>query len=444
MDNDLSASSNAKKPRAAFEEMMASAEAGELDVIVAYSNSRFTRRLSELERLIQTHEKTGVLFATVASGNDDLSKADGRMVARIKASVDSAEAERVSERAKRQKLDMATRGQPLPGRYRTFGYSRQYEVIEDEAEIVREIFTRRAAGSSATSIAKDLASRGLTTVTGNPWNSAALLKLIAKPGYAGLREFHGEIIGKTGYPAIIDEPLWRAANGEAAKASPGTNARRWILSGIAVCSLCGGSMTGNGAIDAYRCSPSNGGCSRMRIKTAFLEGPVISLVLARQQSMAPRKAANPTEAFDFAALDKKIEDVKQAYKAGALEIADMTSILADLRTGRRQAEQAAGASSSSMGGPIVGMLDWIRMDVSERRALIARYIRVVNVRTASVTGGSGRQMEPARLEITWTDGTSTVPTLELLASIPSYNTDDHLWTLPEGTPLMTWDVKLKG
>jgi site-specific DNA recombinase len=40
-----------------------------------------------VERLITAHDRTGVEFRTVVSGRDDLSTADGRMVARTKASV---------------------------------------------------------------------------------------------------------------------------------------------------------------------------------------------------------------------------------------------------------------------------------------------------------------------------------------------------------------------
>src|SRR3954454_22141522 len=99
VDNDIGASTRSrKKSRAAYDQMIHAVEAGEFGVVLAYSNSRLTRRLAELEDLIQLHERTGVVFMTVVSGNDNLSTADGRMVARIKASVDSAEAERIGER----------------------------------------------------------------------------------------------------------------------------------------------------------------------------------------------------------------------------------------------------------------------------------------------------------------------------------------------------------
>ncbi|NMO54145.1 recombinase family protein [Actinoplanes sp. TBRC 11911] len=90
VDNDLSASTRSKKKRRGYDSMIRAVNAGTVDVIVSYSNGRLTRRPLELEDLIKLHEQTNVLIHTVKSGNDDLSTADGRMVARIKAAVDAA------------------------------------------------------------------------------------------------------------------------------------------------------------------------------------------------------------------------------------------------------------------------------------------------------------------------------------------------------------------
>ena len=70
---------------------------------MAYSNSRLTRRFREFIDLIELAERRGVRISTVASGEDNLATADGRTNARIKASVDVGEAERISERVTRAK-----------------------------------------------------------------------------------------------------------------------------------------------------------------------------------------------------------------------------------------------------------------------------------------------------------------------------------------------------
>ncbi|HSK55338.1 MAG TPA: recombinase family protein [Jiangellales bacterium] len=84
VENDVGASSYSRKPRPLYAQLLQRAQRREFDVILAYSNSRLTRRPLELEELIRLPESTGVRLATVVSGDDDLSTADGRMLARIK------------------------------------------------------------------------------------------------------------------------------------------------------------------------------------------------------------------------------------------------------------------------------------------------------------------------------------------------------------------------
>jgi hypothetical protein len=54
-----------------YAQLLQRAQRREFDVILAYSNSRLTRRPLELEELIRLHESTGVPLATVVSGDDD-------------------------------------------------------------------------------------------------------------------------------------------------------------------------------------------------------------------------------------------------------------------------------------------------------------------------------------------------------------------------------------
>ena len=97
IENDVSASTNSTKARPKFAEMVARVRAGGIAAVLAYSNSRLTRRPLELEDVLELHKDTGVRVATVVSGEDNLATADGRMVARFKAVADAAEAERTAE-----------------------------------------------------------------------------------------------------------------------------------------------------------------------------------------------------------------------------------------------------------------------------------------------------------------------------------------------------------
>ena len=93
-ENDTSASTRSAAKRPVYERMLAQLQAGMADVLVCYSTSRLTRRPLDYERLIRLTQDKGVRIATVASGAVDLSTADGRVIARVLAAMDAAEAER--------------------------------------------------------------------------------------------------------------------------------------------------------------------------------------------------------------------------------------------------------------------------------------------------------------------------------------------------------------
>src|SRR6476646_9878430 len=58
VDNDVSASS--RKPRPQYVRMLAAVEAGEAEVLVAWYVDRLTRKMVDLENLIELAERTGL------------------------------------------------------------------------------------------------------------------------------------------------------------------------------------------------------------------------------------------------------------------------------------------------------------------------------------------------------------------------------------------------
>jgi len=246
-ENDVSASTNSRKPRPRYTDMLARAEAGEFGAIVAYSNSRLTRRPREVEDLIDLHNRHGVRLHTVVSGDDDLSTADGRMTARIKASVDAAEAERTSERARRAKAQAASEGRHRGGP-RPFGWDAHGKVeVMAEADALREAARGVLAGRSLASLARELNEAGLTTTTGRPWTYGALRTALCRPRNARLvsRGKSGrpgvEILGEGTWDRILSEDVWRAVCDvlmDPARRKQQGNERRWLGSGLYRCGVC--------------------------------------------------------------------------------------------------------------------------------------------------------------------------------------------------------------
>ncbi len=80
-DNDASA--YGRKPRRAYERMLAAVESGSIDAIVTWHNDRLHRSPKELEAFIDLVERRGVRLAVVTGGDYDLTTPDGRLSARI-------------------------------------------------------------------------------------------------------------------------------------------------------------------------------------------------------------------------------------------------------------------------------------------------------------------------------------------------------------------------
>lgn len=242
LENDTSASTRSAKARPLYAEMLAGAEAGRYGALVAYSNSRLTRRPREFEDLLALVERRGVRIVTVVSGEDDLATADGRMVARIKASVDAAEAERTAERVARAKAQAAQAGRFRGGR-RPFGYEANgVTVREVEAEALRRAAGGLLAGRSLNALAREMAEAGVTTTGGTSMDAVALRRILQRPRNAGLIEVRGEVTGAAQWPAILTEDTWRAVVvllGDPTRRTSTGSTRRWLGSGLYTCGVCG-------------------------------------------------------------------------------------------------------------------------------------------------------------------------------------------------------------
>ncbi|MGH2966218.1 MAG: recombinase family protein [Solirubrobacterales bacterium] len=348
-DNDVSAT-NRRKVRHGYRAMVGAVEAGRLDAVVAYSSSRFYRRVRELDELIELLNDRQVEVATVVSGRIDLSTADGRMTARMLAVIDQGEAERIGERSSRAKADLKKQGRWLGGGGLAYGYDRvkndSGRVVEHRIEpiaagVLREVATRALAGESLNKLSKELNARGVTTPRGGRWQPSRLRQLITSPFHAG--RFPDGTAGN--WPAIFSEDeatLLRArfASTPTGQGRPGV---AYALSGLLVCSECDRKLMGSGG--DYRCMPRNGGCGRIRIKAAPVDEYVDGRLWARyevNESEGPTAPAVDTTVLVNAvqASEARAAELHEAYAAGDLTLADFKAMREAVARRQEQAEQA--------------------------------------------------------------------------------------------------------
>ncbi len=108
-DNDASA--YGRKPRRAYERMLAAVEMRSIDAIVIWHNDRLHRSPRELEAFIDLVERRGVRLAVVTGGDYDLTTPDGRLSARIVGAVARKESEDRSRHVRRKHLEARRAGQ---------------------------------------------------------------------------------------------------------------------------------------------------------------------------------------------------------------------------------------------------------------------------------------------------------------------------------------------
>lgn len=300
-ENDTGASDLSRKPRPQYDAMIEAAQQGQIQVILSYSNSRLTRRPRDLEDLILLHERTKVRLATIVSGDDDLSTADGRMVARIKASVDAAEAQRISERVKRAHLATLSSGKPLLSNRRPFGWvdNTMQAPHPVESFAIQEAVADLLDGGLLQTIVKRWNRSGLRTTTGKAWTNVTCRAVLLRWSNVAVPVQSTPVAGtknkRVTAPLLDIQGLWtpllKREDFDSLRLHflnrPAQNkreARKYLLTNIMRCSKCGSLMRGGSG--RYNCAGEYTGLCSMTLKPSIADGRILDYVADRLAHLA--------------------------------------------------------------------------------------------------------------------------------------------------------------
>ncbi|MGO1808546.1 MAG: recombinase family protein [Micrococcaceae bacterium] len=245
-DNAVSAT---KKRRAGTDwaRMLSDAEAGRFSMVVAVDIDRLLRSTKDLNTLIDL----GLRVVTV-DGEIDLSTADGEFRATMLAALARFEGRRKAERQIRSNERRREEGIPS-STWKTFGWTKEGQVIKEEAEAVRKAFDSFLGepSKSIRAIRDKLNKDGHLTARGTGFSTDAVRYLLANPRNAGFIKHYasGEL-----YPVqegevfrrIVSEETWRAAvaklEDNVRRSARQGNQPRYLLSGIGFCGKCGATL----------------------------------------------------------------------------------------------------------------------------------------------------------------------------------------------------------
>lgn len=289
-------------------------------------------------------------------------------------------------------LDMRARGgKPTGGK--CYGYSKSCEVIESEAEIVREIFSRTLAGPSQKKIAADLNARGVPAPgatwkrkkrrADGFWMVSAINAILANERYIGrvvwnksqwkrdpdtgrrqrIERPESEWLITEG-PVIVDRDTWdkvrAAVNPRRFHGGNRGGGPKYVLSGVLVCSECGGRLiaTGKGGSYYYCGTHRHGGPAACAmdigarrdvaeelilepIRRDLLGSEAVDYALECIARWQREESTTPAKPADVAEIDRRIAKLDAQVAAGLLDREDIAPSLAALHDRRRGALAAA-------------------------------------------------------------------------------------------------------
>jgi site-specific DNA recombinase len=234
-DNDISATKGKRRP--GFEALLASNP----EAIVVWHTDRLVRLSKELERVIDLD----VNVHAVEAGHMDLSNPAGRAVAKTVTAWAQYEGEQKALRqqaAARQRAEHGKAWWPV----RPFGFELDGTHRADEAAALVRAYGDLLTGASLPSLARHLNESGHTTCRGRQWTATTFRPVLLNARNAGIRVYDGEEIGPAAWTPIVPEDTWRAAvrllTNPARRTGGGGGAPRGLLTGVATCGKCGGTM----------------------------------------------------------------------------------------------------------------------------------------------------------------------------------------------------------
>jgi len=290
-----------KENRAEFQRLLAECRAGNIDLIVTKSISRFARNTVVLLQTVRELKSMGVDVYFEEQNIHSMS-ADGELMLTILASYAQEESLSASENQKWRIKKNFEEGMPWSGQVLGYKYvNGVYIVKPEEAEIVRSIFADYLSGMGIEAIMKKLNAQGRPSRNGHAWCRSSVRKVLGNYSYTGnlllqttfrenhitkktlpnrgeLPMYHAEhtheaIVSMEDYQAVQTEMARRSAKHNRTTRGPA----KYPFTSMIVCGTCGKGyrrkVTRTGPV--WICSTFNiygkGACASKQIPEGTLE-----------------------------------------------------------------------------------------------------------------------------------------------------------------------------
>lgn len=203
-----------KENRENFQRLLAECRAGNIDLIITKSISRFARNTGVLLQTVRELKLLGVDVYFEEQNIHSMS-ADGELMLTILASYAQEESLSASENQKWRIKKNFEDGKPWSGVVLGYKYvDGVYVVKPEEAELVRRIFADYLSGKGIEAIMKELNAEGKTSRNGHPWCRSSVRKVLGNYSYTGnlllQTTFWENHITKKTLPNRVELPMYHA------------------------------------------------------------------------------------------------------------------------------------------------------------------------------------------------------------------------------------------
>lgn len=356
IDNDVSASKD-RGAGTAWARMLADVDAGRIDCIMVVAVDRLMRRIADVLEVSPPRRDVRVI---VVRGNIDTGDPMGAFILSLFVLVAEQEIRIKSIRAVPYRQGRNANGHPSPGKV-PYGYrwvaklhrgpdGRRFEIVPDEEGAVRFIFSEVIAGSPLGMIARELndgtardpetdmrlAASTTKTRTGAAWSATTVRRVALSPMYAallpaivpGAGNYRAELVDLDACTPGVWEPIIHVDTLRASRAvlmhaprhkghGQGTS-RRWLLSGLAVCDVCGArvrSARTKEKYQGYRCPAGH-----FQRSGAILDQYTEQIVIDRLSRPDAASLVQPRPGVDLDALRAQ-EGALRGRRASLLDLA---------------------------------------------------------------------------------------------------------------------------
>ena len=218
--------SGASLDRPALQQLLADVRAGKITIVVVYKVDRLTRSLADFAKLVELFDEFRVSFVSITQSFNTTSSM-GRLTLNVLLSFAQFEREVIGERV-RDKIAASKRkglwvGGPVPLGYRCL--DKKLEIVPDEAEAVRTIFTRYLELGSMGTLVAELDRRGIKTKAsarrdgqksgGIRFGVGSLAYLLKNRFYIGEITYRGEV-HRGEHEPILSRELFEAVQAKRA------------------------------------------------------------------------------------------------------------------------------------------------------------------------------------------------------------------------------------